>query len=68
MERKRRTLIKGILYRILGTTLTFTVSYLITGSLPQASSITVVLFLLKFFIYLIYERIWIKIKWGKNKS
>jgi len=68
MESKKRTLVKGILYRILGTSLTFSVSYSITGSLPKSTSITFILLILKFLVYLVYERIWIKIKWGKESE
>ena len=68
MESKLRSLVKGVLYRIIGTSLTFGVSFSITGSLPKASLITLILLFSKVGIYFAYERIWNKIGWGRRKE
>jgi len=68
MESKLRSLVKGVLYRIIGTSLTFGVSFSITGSLPKASLITLILLFSKVGIYFVYERIWNKIGWGRRKE
>lgn len=64
MENHKRSLIKGITYRILATITTFSLAYIFTGSLEIAGQIGLLDFVLKYLIYYINERIWIRTKWG----
>jgi len=66
-ERKRRSILKAMSWRIIGTIDTFLISYLITGKIKFAISISGIELLTKFSLYFMHERIWNRIKFGKEK-
>lgn len=66
-ERKRRSILKAISWRIIGTLDTFLISFLITGKIKFAISISGIELLTKFSLYFMHERIWNKIKFGKER-
>ena len=66
-ERKRRSILKAISWRIIGTLDTFLISFLITGKFKFAISISSIELLTKFSLYFMHERIWNRIKFGKEK-
>lgn len=55
-----RHTLKTISYRFLGTTTTFTVSYVTTGSIVFASTIGFTELMIKPVLYFLHERIWYK--------
>ena len=61
-----RTLVKTISWRILATSDTFLIAWLITGKLDWAGAIAGIEVVTKMFLYYMHERAWTKIKWGKN--
>ena len=63
----KRSLAKTISWRILATTDTFIISWLITGELFFASAIASLEILTKTVLYYFHERGWNKIRWGVNK-
>ena len=63
-ERKRRSVIKAVTYRVSATVATFSLAYAFTGSLEIASQIGLLDFIVKFIIYYLNERIWNKSNWG----
>lgn len=63
-EKKRRSVVKALTWRIAATVTTVTVSYLITGKVEAALSIGAAEFVLKLFIGFAHERLWTKIKFG----
>jgi len=63
-----RSLVKAISWRFTGTIATFFVSWIITGTPKIALTIASVEFASKIMLYWIHERVWLKIKWGKNGS
>ncbi|MDH7603780.1 MAG: DUF2061 domain-containing protein [Melioribacter sp.] len=65
-EKSYRSLIKSITYRITGSLYTAIISYFFTGSVRIALSIGGVEIFTKIFIYYLHERIWDKIKFGKE--
>lgn len=65
-ETKFRSLLKAVSWRIVGTIDTFLISWIITGRPLIASSIAATEVLTKFFIYMIHERLWNRVKWGKS--
>jgi len=65
-ESHRRSLTKAVTWRMTGTLDTFIVSLLLTGEPKVALSIASVEFFTKIFLYYLHERVWNKIKWGKN--
>lgn len=64
-EKRYRSIVKAISWRITGTLDTFVVSYIITGKPMLALSISGVEVLTKMFLYYWHERLWTRIKFGK---
>ncbi len=64
-EKMKRSLVKTISWRIVGTIATVVISYAITGTLALAFSIGVIELISKLVLYFFHERAWNKIKWGK---
>lgn len=67
-EKKRRSVIKAVTYRVSATVATFTLAYIFTGSLEIATQIGFLDFFVKFLIYYLNERIWTKTTWGYNSK
>ena len=62
----KRSLAKATTYRILSVSLTFLISFIITGKLSWATAIASAEGLTKMFLYYAHERIWNKVTWGKS--
>lgn len=67
MEKRYRTLLKTISWRVTGTVDTFLISYLITGEIGLAASISGVEVFTKMILYYFHERLWTRISYGKEK-
>jgi hypothetical protein len=66
MDTKRRTLVKAVIYRIWILTTTY-IMFLVTGkSFSDAFLPTIAINSFWMIGYILYERIWQKIKWGKH--
>ena len=65
-ETKRRSVVKAITWRTLGTLDTIVISYFLTGEIKTAISIGGIEVFTKMFLYFFHERIWNMIKWGKR--
>jgi adenylylsulfate kinase len=63
-ESHKRSIIKGITWRIVASTTTMTVVYIVTGDLVLVASVGVIDVTAKIFFYYLHERGWGKIKWG----
>ncbi|MBS2101005.1 DUF2061 domain-containing protein [Carboxylicivirga linearis] len=66
-EKRYRSIVKTISWRVTGTIDTFLVSYLITGKVGIAASISGVEVFTKLLLYYLHERVWNRIKLGKEK-
>lgn len=66
-EKRYRSIIKTISWRATGTIDTFLVSYLVTGKVGIAASISIVEVFTKLLLYYLHERTWNRIKIGKEK-
>ncbi len=64
-ENIKRTLLKTISWRIVGTLATVVISYVITGTMALAFSIGAIELVSKMGLYFFHERAWNTIKWGK---
>ncbi|WP_343487614.1 DUF2061 domain-containing protein [Allomuricauda sp. d1] len=64
-ESPKRSIVKSISWRVIGTLDTIIISWVITGTLTLAFSIGVVELVTKMVLYFFHERIWNNIKWGK---
>ena len=66
-EKRYRSALKGITWRIFATLDTILISWLITGELKFALSIGGIEVLTKIGLYYLHERTWDKIKLGKKE-
>lgn len=64
-ESPKRSIVKSISWRVIGTLDTIIISWIITGTLSLAFSIGVVELVTKMVLYFFHERIWNNISWGK---
>ena len=64
-ENIKRSLLKTISWRVVGTLATVVISYVITGTLALAFSIGAIELVSKMVLYFFHERAWNNIKWGK---
>lgn len=65
-ESTRRSLVKSISWRILGTLDTICISWILTGAWQLALSIGGVELLTKMLLFFVHERLWNRVQWGKN--
>ena len=61
-----RTTVKTVSYRVLGSSITFVISYMFTGHVAISAGISVTEFVLKPMMYWIHERLWNRVAWGKQ--
>jgi uncharacterized membrane protein len=60
-----RSLAKAVSWRVTGSIDTFILSFLITGSIKLAGSISIVEVATKIILFYFHERVWTWIPWGK---
>ncbi len=65
-ETKRRSIVKAITWRTLGTIDTIVIAYVLTGEIKTALSIGGIEIFTKMMLYFFHERVWNMIKWGKR--
>lgn len=64
-EKPKRSIVKSISWRFIGTLDTILISWIVTGTLSLAFSIGLVELVTKMVLYFFHERIWNTIEWGK---
>jgi uncharacterized membrane protein len=57
----KRSLLKSISWRIIGSSTTLLIAFLLTGSITVAGSIAINQFIANTILYFLHERIWNKI-------
>jgi uncharacterized membrane protein len=67
-DKKRRTIIKSITFRIVATIATVLIVYFATGNLALANTIGVIDLVSKLLIYYLHERAWERVSWGKTRE
>ena len=65
-ETKRRSVVKAITWRTLGTIDTIVIAFVLTGEIKTALSIGGIEVFTKMILYFFHERGWNMIKWGKR--
>lgn len=65
MDTRRRTLAKAILWQVIGLVMMSAVGWALTGSAAVGGSIAVINALIGFVTYVLYERLWARIGWGR---
>ena len=65
-ETLKRSLLKTISWRVIGTLDTVVIAYLITDRVNEALTIGGIELISKMVLYFFHERTWNTIRWGKN--
>lgn len=68
METRRRTLVKALLWQVFGLTVMGLVGWALTGSIALGGSLALINTALGFASYILYERVWAHIRWGRMDS
>jgi uncharacterized membrane protein len=68
MDAPLRSIVKTISWRITGSSATFAIAYILTGNLAVAGVIGITQMISNTILYYVHERIWNKIRWGRNDS
>ena len=66
-ETNKRSIVKGISWRLIATTTTVIIVYLFFGRLDLAIVTGVIESILKVGLYWAHERVWFKVRWGRKK-
>jgi len=66
-ETNKRSIVKGISWRVVATTTTILIVYFFFGRLDLAIITGIIETILKVALYWAHERIWMKIRWGKKR-
>ena len=66
METRARTLVKSVLWTLLGLVVMAVVGFAFTGSLVVGGGMAAINAALGFLTYLAYERVWAGIRWGRH--
>lgn len=61
----KRSIVKSISWRAIGTMDTIFISWIVTGTLSLAFSIGFIELITKMVLYFFHERVWSTINWGK---
>ena len=67
MESHIRSIAKAMTWRTGGTVVTFTVALILTGKLELAAQIGILDTVIKIGAFYAHERIWIRLKFGKQE-
>jgi uncharacterized membrane protein len=67
-DKHYRSLVKAVSWRLTGSLDTMIISYLITGKLKWALTISGVEFFTKIALYYVHERVWEKVPLGRAKE
>lgn len=68
MESHLRSILKGITWRLGGTTVTILVAWIFTGNINTAAKIGLIETVLKISVFYFHERLWNRINIGKEKQ
>lgn len=63
-----RSLVKSIVWRIIGFILLGAISWIFTKDIETATIVTVTFHVIRFFLYYFHERMWERSKWGQEKE
>lgn len=66
MESRRRSLVKAVVWNIMGLATMTAVGFAATGSVGAGGVMAVVNTAIGFTMYLLYERVWAGIGWGRH--
>ncbi len=66
METRTRSLVKATIWTLLGFTVMSLIGLVFTGSLSTGGTMAVVNSVIGLATYLVYERVWATVSWGRH--
>ena len=66
VESKRRTVVKAVLWNLIGLTVMALVGLVMKGAVALGGSMALVNTALGLVNYVLYERVWARIRWGRH--
>lgn len=66
MESRKRSLVKALIWNIIGLSVMTLVGLAMTGSVGLGGTMALINAALGFATYLLYERVWANIGWGRG--
>ncbi|MGD9130954.1 MAG: DUF2061 domain-containing protein [Candidatus Bathyarchaeota archaeon] len=67
MDRKLRSLVKSVTYRIIAFIVLMMITWYATNNLGQTTFISVTFQTTQLFLYYTHERLWERVNWGKPR-
>ena len=65
-DSRMRSFVKGISWRVIATSTTMAVAYILTGDLEIVLATGVIDVIAKLIFYYAHERAWFRISWGRS--
>lgn len=66
METRRRTLVKAVLWNLIGLSVMGVVGLVMTGSALVGGTMALINTAIGLTTYVVYERVWARIGWGRS--
>ncbi len=66
METRQRTLVKAVIWNLMGLAMMALVGFLMTGSVRVGGAMALVNTAIGLTTYILYERFWSKVRWGRH--
>ncbi len=66
METRRRSLVKAVIWNLIGLAVMALVGLVATGSAAVGGAMALINTAVGLVMYLVYERIWSRIRWGRH--
>ncbi|MDQ7069800.1 MAG: DUF2061 domain-containing protein [Rhodobacterales bacterium] len=66
MESRQRTLVKAVIWNLMGLAMMALVGFLMTGSVRVGGAMALVNTAIGLTTYILYERFWSKVRWGRH--
>jgi uncharacterized membrane protein len=67
METHKRSMVKSLTWRIVGIVMLGAIAYAVTRDWKEMGIITLIFHSVRMILYYVHERIWLRIKWGRNR-
>jgi uncharacterized membrane protein len=68
METRLRSILKALIWQVIGLSVMTVVGVLVTGSATAGGLIAAINTAIGFFAYFCYERVWSRIRWGRSHA
>jgi uncharacterized membrane protein len=66
METRTRSLVKAVIWNVIGLVMMALVGFLATGSALVGGTMALINTAIGFSFYILYERVWARIRWGRR--